>query len=50
MLTLTKKCNKINYISEASQTVWLTAEDNSFWGGGYYVSGYWDEETGHLPD
>ncbi len=31
-------------------TVFLTAEDNNYLGGGYSVSGVWDEETGMLPD
>lgn len=39
---------KAAYSSASKTTVYLTGENNNYSGNTYYVSGYWDEETGKL--
>lgn len=39
---------KAAYSSASKTTVYLTGENNNYNGDTYYVSGYWDEETGKL--
>lgn len=44
--SMTKQYYKAAYDSASKVTVYLTGENNNFDSNTYYVSGYWDEETG----